>query len=111
MLIVGFCKDYYSSTNFYDSIRVKELCQTMYQLPHQSKNAKDDDDDVIVISSDEEEEDNDDTKRSTNKVDSVDSLLDDLEALDINRETPSSSKLQAKFDHEVRQDRMTFDIH
>lgn len=83
----------------------------MYQLPHQSKNAKDDDDDVIVISSDEEEEDNDDTKRSTNKVDSVDSLLDDLEALDINRETPSSSKLQAKFDHEVRQDRMTFDIH
>lgn len=79
----------------------------MYQLPHHRKANSDNDDDVIVISSDEEEEDDNHENASKNKngsannVDSVDSLLDDLQALDINRKTPATKTLQARFDFEV----------
>ncbi|KAJ8657795.1 hypothetical protein O0I10_006610 [Lichtheimia ornata] len=106
--------DYYSSTDFCDTIRVKELCQTMYQLPHHRKANSDNDDDVIVISSDEEEEDDNHENASKNKngsannVDSVDSLLDDLQALDINRKTPATKTLQARFDFERIESRKEF---
>ncbi|KAI7885845.1 cysteine proteinase [Lichtheimia hyalospora FSU 10163] len=84
----------------------------MYQLPHHSKN-NNDNDDVIVISSDEEDEgDNEHISKNDNgsasKVDSVDSLLDDLQALDINRETPVTKTLQAKFDFERIESRKEF---